>query len=299
MNISADDLILFAQVVQNGSFSATALKFNAPKSTLSRRITQLENDLGERLLTRTTRQLVLTGFGQKIYEHAQRLAIERHNISTYAQDRKAEPEGILRISLPAGLIEMNLAHILHEYCTRYPKVQLDLDLSPRRVDLIAERFDIAVRSAHELPDDNTLIVTKIYDLHYQLYASPEYIQERGMPKHPEELSNHAGLKLSNHYGEIQAWQLARGNEHWQVTPAGMVSSNSPNLHRELAVKGMGIVALPRQIIQTELTQGTLLPVLDDWQLPTVTLWALMPSRRLIPARSQLFIEIMRAYWRGG
>src|SRR5690606_30644934 len=143
----ANDLILFAHIVEAGSFTGASERTGLPKSTLSRRLTDLENELGERLLQRSTRRLVLTEFGERILEYARRLQEETEAASALAQHRQLTPQGVLRISLPPEFYDLSFVNVLAEFTQQYPDVRLELDLSARRVDFVAARFDISVRVA--------------------------------------------------------------------------------------------------------------------------------------------------------
>ena len=138
MSLEANDLVLFARVVDAGSFSQAAERAGLPKSTLSRRISQLESTLGERLLVRTTRRLTLTDFGASLLEHARRLLAETEAAAAFASSRQGTPRGLLRVSLPPDFAELDLSQLILQYATQYPEVQLEVDLSPRRVDLLAD-----------------------------------------------------------------------------------------------------------------------------------------------------------------
>ncbi|TAK53629.1 MAG: LysR family transcriptional regulator [Gammaproteobacteria bacterium] len=291
----ADDLILFAEVIEAGSFSRAAGNRGLPKSTVSRRIQALERRLGERLLVRTTRRLAITEFGEHILEHARRLLDETESARLLAQHRQATPQGTLRVSLPPDFLqEAEIAPLLLEYSERCPAVKLELDLSPRRVDLIAERFDLAVRVATRLPDDATLAARRLLELHHGLYASPAYLARRGTPREPAELLAHIGLRLITSSGESQPWQLSRGPEHWSGMPSGPLAANSVSLQRTLAAHGLGIVALAERFAAGLVRQGLLARVLPDWQLPAMNAWAVTAGRRLQPARVTVFVEMLRA-----
>jgi DNA-binding transcriptional LysR family regulator len=155
MDVEPNDLLLFARIVEAGSFTRAADRVNLPKSTVSRRLAMLETTLGERLLQRTTRKLVVTEFGASLYEHARRLADEVEAAGALAQHRQGEPSGKLRISAPGDFANSTLNHVIARFLERYPAVTLEMDLTPRRVDLVAENFDIAIRMG-DLPDDATL-----------------------------------------------------------------------------------------------------------------------------------------------
>lgn len=293
MSLDANDLILFAHIMDAGSFSKAAERTGLPKSTLSRRITALESKLGERLLTRSTRRLAITEFGERILDHARRLLEETEAASAMALHRQGTPRGVLRVSMPPDFRELDLTPLLLQYAASYPEVRLELDLSPRRVDLLAERFDLAVRAASRLPDDGTLVARKLCEMPNGLYASPAYLRRYGMPASPPELIDHVGLRLIGGNGEPLPWRLSRGEETWEGLPNGPLAVNSPSLQRDLAAHGMGIVALDQRFAGKMLEQGLLQRVLPEWCLPTVTLWCVTPGRRLIPARTTAFIEMLR------
>ena len=294
MSLDANDLILFAHVMGAGSFSRAAERTGLPKSTLSRRISLLEAKLGERLLTRSTRRLNITEFGERILDHAKRLLEETESALAMAQHRQGTPRGVLRISMPPDFVELDLTPLLLQYAASYPEVRLELDLSARRVDLLAERFDLAVRAASRLPDDGTLVAHKLCEMPNGLYASPAYIKRYGLPANPPELLDHIGLRLIGGNGEPLPWRLSRGAEYWEGAPNGPLAANSPGLQRDLAAHGMGIGALDDRFANKWVEQGLLTRVLPDWSLPVITLWCVLPGRRLIPARTRAFIEMLRA-----
>lgn len=293
MSLDANDLILFARIIDAGSFSRAAEQTGLPKSTLSRRITQLEARLGERLLTRSTRRLAITEFGERILEHARRLLEETEAATAMALYRQGKPRGTLRVAMPPDFGELDLTQFLLQFAATYPEVSLELDLSPRRVDLLAERFDLAIRAAAQLPDDSTLVARQLFRQSSQLYASPAYLARYGTPAAPAELMQHVCLRLISGNGETLPWKLTRGNETWEGVPGGPLAANSLGLQRNLAAHGMGIVALSEIFAREWVAKGLLLPVLPDWQLPSITIWCVTPGRRLQPARTTVFIDMLR------
>ncbi len=294
MELDANDLILFAHVVDSGSFARAAERVGLPKSTLSRRLGALESRLGERLLTRSTRRLSITEFGERILDHARRLQEETEAAAAIAQYRQGTPRGVLRVSMPPDFRELDLTPILLDYATRYPEVRLELDLSPRRVDLLAERFDLAIRAAARLPDDATLVARQLCEMRCGLYASPAYLKRYGEPQTPPDLMQHLALQLIGGNGSAQPWRLTRGNEHWEGLPNGPLAANSPGLQREMAAHGLGIVALDDRLGAPWVERGLLRRILPEWSMPTVTIWCITPGRRLIPSRTTAFIEMLRA-----
>ena len=291
--IGADDLILFAGVIDARSFAKAADRLGMPKSTLSRRISALETHLGQRLVMRTTRKLSLTEFGERVLEHARRLQDESSAVLALAAHEQDQPRGLLRVALPPDFMDLDLTTLILQYTSRYPEVRLELDLSPRRVDLVTERFDVAIRAAEKLPDDSTLVARKLMDMSIQLYASPAYLSRYGMPAHPDALQDHICLPLISSSGDTQPWVLHRDGESWQGIPRGVISSNSPGLQRELVINGMGIAALADPFVRSAVSEGVMHCVLPQWQLPNITLWSVTPGRKLLPSRTLAFVSLLR------
>lgn len=297
MNLEPNDLLLFARVVDEGSFSRAAERLGMPKSTLSRRMAALESQLGERLLLRTTRKLSVTDFGNAVLSHAHQVTSEVEATLALTQHRQAEPSGRLRISMPGDFANDVLAPLLAEFISNHPAISLEVDLSPRRVDLIGENFDLAIRMG-DLPDDASLAARRIAVFSAGLYASPGYLKLHGVPSEPEALMEHDALHLLALNGEPVPWLLNRGEERWVGTPPGRATANSPALLIRLALSGAGITALLDHFAEPYLKKGELVQVLGDWSMPAITAWAVFPGRRLMPARTRVFLDTLQAAFSG-
>jgi DNA-binding transcriptional LysR family regulator len=297
MNIEPNDLLLFARVVDEGSFSRAAARAGLPKSTVSRRVAMLESQLGERLLLRTTRKLTVTDFGHRVLEHARQVATEVEAAASLAQHRQVEPSGRLRVSMPADFASNVLGPLLAEFIAAHPAISLELDLSPRRVDLIGENFDLALRMG-DLPDDASLAARRVAVFSAGLYASPAYLQRRGVPPEPEALMEHDALRLLKRSGEPAAWVLSRGEARWEGIPPGRATANSPELLIRLARSGAGITVVADHFAVPYVRSGELVPVLEDWTLPPSSAWAVFPGRRLMPARTRVFLDALQAEFSG-
>lgn len=295
-NLDATDLLLFARVAEAGNFSRAAERLGLPKSTLSRRISDLENRLGERLLLRTTRKLTLTDFGQHILEHAQQISAEVEAASLLAQSRQAVPSGTLRVSMPGDLANLLLAPMLAQFVSQYPRIDLQVDLTPRRVDLINENIDLALR-AGALPDDATLVARRVWLYSPGLYAAPTYLNENGTPDKPEDLARHRTLRVLTRQGDGAPWQLKRGNEIHTSTAMHCTAINSPELLVRLAIAGQGIVAAGNLFTTLAMDRGELVRVLPDWHLEPVSIWAVYPGRKLLPSRTRVFLDMLEAWMR--
>jgi DNA-binding transcriptional LysR family regulator len=292
MNVEPNDLLLFARIVEAGSFSMAAQRLELPKSTVSRRIALLEARLGERLLQRTTRRLVLTEFGAGLLEHARKVAEEVEAAAAMVQHRQLEPSGKLRISMPHDFANRDMNRVLAAFLARYPSVALELDLSPRRVDLVAEGFDIAIRMG-DLPDDASLNARQIALERFGLYASPAYIASNGLPEHPDDLPAHHLLCLLSRSGGPVPWVLQRGKVRWERELRARMTANSPELLARMACSGAGIAASSRFFTAAHVEKGELVRVLPEWDLPTATGWAVFPGRRLMPAKTRVFLDLMQ------
>lgn len=291
MEVEPNDLLLFARIVEAGSFSRAAERVRQPKSTVSRRIALLEQTLGERLLQRTTRKLVVTEFGASLLEHARKVADEAEAAAALAQHRQGEPSGKLRMSVPGDFANSGLQEVIARFIARYPAVSLEMDLSPRRVDLIAENFDIAIRMG-ELPDDASLNARPITVDQFGLYAAPAYLARNGLPEHPDDLARHDLLCLLSRHGGAVPWVLTRGKVRWERQLPGRLNANSPELLARIASHGAGIAASAQSFAGPYVQTGELVRVLPEWDLPTSRGWAVFPGRRLMPAKTRAFLDLM-------
>ena len=300
MELDANDLLLFARVVEAGSFTRAADRVGLPKSTVSRRLAALETRLGERLLARSTRKLALTEFGQGVLEHARRLLEEAEAAQAFALHRQATPRGRLRVSMPPGFSEnLLLSSFFLQFCADYPEVRLELDLSARRVDLLAEQFDLAIRVASSLPDDATLVARRLATLPGGLYASPAYLNRYGRPDSPEALMEHTALHLMASNGEVRAWELERSTtkaekERWSGLPDGPMASNAMELIMQMSLHGLGIGVFTERFAQARVDKGLLERVLPEWHAPDVVIWGVMPGRKLVPSRTRVFLDALGA-----
>lgn len=291
MEVEPNDLLLFARIVEAGSFSRAAERVQLPKSTVSRRIALLEQKLGERLLLRTTRKLVVTEFGASLLEHARRVLDEVEAAGALAQHRQLEPSGRLRISAPGDFVNLGLHEVIARFIALYPAVSLELDLSPRRVDLIAENYDIAIRMG-DLPDDASLNARPINLEHWGVYASPAYLGRHGLPEHPDDLLQHDLLCMLSRSGGATPWVLTRGKLRWERQMTGRLTANSPELLARIAARGAGIAASSQTFAEPYLQTGELVRVLPEWDLPSASGWAVFPGRRLMPAKTRAFLDLM-------
>ena len=296
-DIAPNDLMLFARVADEGSFSRAAERLRLPKSSVSRRVAALESQLGERLLLRTTRKLAVTDFGHAVLEHAHRVVDDVAAAAALAQNRQAAPSGRLRVTMPGDLATIVLAPMLAEFALAYPAISLEIDLAARFVDLVAENVDVALRMG-ELRDDASLAARRLASFASGLYAAPAYLARRGTPAEPEALMEHDALINLARTGGPITWVLTRGDQRWQGIPPVRVTANSPDLLMRMAIAGAGIAVIHDHFAIASLEAGALVPVLPDWRAPTTSAWAVFPGRRLMPARTRAFIDAVAAKFDG-
>jgi DNA-binding transcriptional LysR family regulator len=305
MNPDADDLLLFARVADSGSFSRAAERVQLPKSTVSRRIAALEKRLGERLIQRTTRKLVITEFGLGVLDHARVLSDEVDAALSFALSRQARPSGRLRVSMPGDFASVALETPMADFIRQYPEIALEIDLSPRRVDLIGENFDLAIRMG-DLPDDSQLAARRLAIFTTGLYASPRLLAEHGVPLTPDALVTMPALMILARSGDALPWALSpRPLDEAaaapltdpaatrSIVPEHHTRANSPDLLVRLARGGAGVVAAADFFAEPYVARGELVRLLPDWCVPDASAWAVFPGRRLMPAKTRVFIEMLQ------
>lgn len=293
-NISADDYILFAAIVEQESMVRAAEYLGMPKATVSRRLNNLEAALGQRLLLRTTRRLTLTDFGQEFLDHCRRIAEEVASTQDFVHSQEARPRGRLRVSMPVEYAKKNFSRAFATFIETYPEIQLDLDLTSRRVDIIGERFDLVIRMG-TLDSDASLVARKIDEQNFGLYASPIYLAHHAAPKHPDDLEQHAALRLLSPRGTAIPWKLVRGKAVWEGIPPGQLTLNSFDVIQQLMLDGAGIGALPDRFVAEDVRLKRLVRVLQEWILPAVPAWAVMPMRRYLPAKTRALLAHLEQF----
>lgn len=279
-----NDLYYFAMVVDHGGFAAAERALGIPKSRLSRRITQLEAELGVRLLQRSTRRFAVTDVGNSVYRHAQTMLAEAQAAREVVDRLSAQPRGVIRLSVPVSLAQQQMPMLLPEFLARYPQVRLQLHVSNRRVDLINEGFDVALRVRSRLDDDGSLVMRSFGQIQELLVASPGYLERMGRPDDPDELAGHVTLS-GNEDDARQRWELhGPDNEVRRVELKPRVSGFDFPMLRSLAEQGVGITLLPEILCAEQVRNGSLEVVLPAWRLPQGICHALFASRRgMLPA----------------
>ncbi|GAB7531387.1 LysR family transcriptional regulator [Pseudomonas sp. 3A(2025)] len=281
-----NDMALFVEVVKAKGFRGAADATGVPNSTLSRRISQLEKAVGLRLLHRTTRKVELTEAGQIYYERCKRIVDEARLAHEQLGDMLAQPSGVLRVSLPVDFAVTYLAPLIADFARHYPGIRFDLDLNPRRVDLISEPFDVAIRIGES--ENSQLIARPLARLPTGLFASPDYLERSGEPGVPEDLTQHECLGMA----KINTWTLHDDERSATISAGSRFVLNNVGMIRRLATLGMGIILLPVEMATDDVASGRLRRVLPQWQGNAIPVYAITETR-LLPAKTQRFIEFVR------
>jgi DNA-binding transcriptional LysR family regulator len=284
----------FAKVVELKSFRAAAGALGIPKSTVSRKVAELEDALGARLLERTTRSLRLTDAGKAYHARVCPALDALGEAERAVEEQNAKPSGRLKLSMTVEGGQTLLGPILGELMTLYPDVQVDVELLDRRVDLIEEGFDLAIRAG--MLTDSSLIAKKLGTpgcLH--VFASPAYLKARGTPQHPQELSGHDCLIMSAQ-STPTAWTFKDKRKPITVKVRVRSEANSFMLLRELAVAGHGLVRLPRYLAAEALARGELVSVLGRF-LPDAMPWhAVYPSARNLSPKVRALVALLERHF---
>ena len=293
----------FVAVVEAGQFSAAAERLGLGKSVISRRISELEEHLGARLLQRTTRRLSLTEAGREFYPRALQLLEDMAEAEQSVSSGQQALSGRIRIATPLTFGLLHLSPLVNRFLQDHPRVVLDLDMDDSQVNLIQEGVDLALRIGRL--EDSSMIALPLAKVRTLMVASPDYLAENGTPTTPEELKRHPLLCYSN-LPEPQKIRLTdrEGNEHTLTLNARMLANNG-DLLLKAAIAGLGISTAPTFITYRAIRKGQLIPLMRDFQTPSATAYAVYPSRRFVPQRVRALVAYLqeefgdRPYWDEG
>jgi len=279
-----NDMLYFAEVVDRGGFAAAGRILNIPKSTLSRRLSELESRLGVRLLQRTTRRLSLTQAGEIYHRHCIAMREQAEAADEAVARVHDEPRGTVRVSCPVTLAQTTIGPVLPRFLAAHPQVRIDMQVSNRVVDLVQEGIDVALRVRSTLDDSGTLVIKNLGPTHGALVASPQLLQRFGQPEGPEQLRNLPTVAMSAADGRA-TWHLhgPRG-ARYELEHHPVYTADDLLTLKYATLQGTGMSALPDYLCTEELQRGELVPVLPGWEPPQAKVLAVFPSRRgMVPA----------------
>jgi DNA-binding transcriptional LysR family regulator len=282
-----NEMAIFVRVVESGSFTGAAKALSLPKSTVSRKITQLEERLGVRLIQRTTRSLSLTDTGSAYHAHCSRILADIEEANIAVTQMQSTPTGILRITAPVLFGSTVLSGLVAEYMELYPQVNIDLVLSDQLLDLVQEGIDVAFRVGQL--EDSSLIGRYLGDVKAMVCASPDYIAKFGKPNHPDEIENHQVLSATS----WTQWSL-KGPEGKEINVniKPRLKVNDLSSLYTLALSGAGIAALPVLIAASAIKSKNLVPILCDWPFEAHPIHALYASNRHLSAKVRSFVDFV-------
>jgi DNA-binding transcriptional LysR family regulator len=285
--LDLNQTVIFSRVVQAGSFTAAARQLRMPKSTVSRKVSELEARMGARLLQRTTRRLGLTDAGRVYYERAWRIVSELEEAEQAVGQIQAAPRGLLRVTAPLSFGA--LGSIVAEYLEKHAEVEVEMVCTDRQVDLVEERFDVAIRAGPLA--DSTLVGRKLGTVQRVLVAAPSYCKRHGIPRAPADLQEHACITFR--VGATpNVWVLESGGKEAAVHIKPRLSVNELEVMRAAAIAGLGIAWMPIGACAEDIRKGRLRLLLPNWRSAEVPVHALYPTTRHLSPKVLTFVELL-------
>lgn len=284
------DITVFVRVAELGSFTRAADRLELSKAAVSKAVSRLEARLGARLLNRTTRRLTLTEAGEALFRRSAAALTELGNAEQDVAQLGGAPRGLLRVTAPTYLGAVTLAPLLKTFQARYPDITLDLDLDDRTVDLVKERFDVAVRISRM--KESSLVARRLAPCPLLVVGAPGYLRRRGTPKVPADLRDHACLSYSIARTPNE-WRLRAPRGRWTaVTVGGPIRCNNDFVLKQAALDGLGLGMFPSFFVTRELADGRLVQVLKDYETPQMFINAVYATRRHLHPKVRVFVDFL-------
>ena len=278
---------VFATVIETGSFAGAARQLHSSRSRISEQVSQLESQLGMRLIQRSTRQLNITQEGQQVYEQARRLPEILQNIIDIAGS--TVPQGRVAITMNHDIAHKHVLPVLPEFQRRYPEVQLDLMISDDKLDYIHEKIDLGIRIG--IPKDDSLIARVLHEEPLFIYAAPDYLQQHGTPKTLAQLEQHKWICLSQLQQDGMHLFRHKGSSV-QMKPNEFSRCNSPLMLQQMVVAGLGMGTMLPTTVREEVKNGTLVKVMPELETERMIFSLVYPSRRQVPLRTRVLIDYL-------
>jgi DNA-binding transcriptional LysR family regulator len=280
---------VFVKTAQAGSLSAAALAMGLSKSTVSKHLSALEEHLGVLLVNRTTRRLSLTELGLAYRDHAQRILAEIEETELAIQEHTVEPKGKLKVSAPMSFGVSHLAPLLPGFMQAHPRIEVELLMDDRRVDLVEEGVDLAIRIGQL--DDSQLVARRLASVHFICAAAERYLATRRPVAVPGDLAGHNCLRYSLNR-QPSEWRFECDGESVSVKVKGTLTANNGEALKEAAVRGLGIVYQPAFIVGADVEAGRLRPLLADWETPSIDIHAVFPEQRQLQPKLRRFVDYL-------
>ena len=287
-----DDFYCFALVVEHGGFSAAERATDIPKSKLSRRVYNLEERLGVRLIQRSSRHFAVTEIGMNVYRHAQVMMNAAQAAHDLVDHLSVKPRGVIKVTVPVDIAQNQLTKILPDFLKLYPESRVQLIISNRRFDVINEGIDIALRVRSNLDDDPSLVIRQFSTIEQHIFASQAYLNEYGSIKKPEDLSQHRILSLADDHLDQQIILHNKENQQEKVKVNPVIMASNLLMLANLASQNCGVALLPDTIASEYVRTGELVRILPDWKAPHGIFHAVYPSRRGQLPAVRVFIDYL-------
>lgn len=286
-----DGMVIFVELIQAGSFTKAADSMGHSTSYISKKMTKLESRLGVRLLNRTTRSISLTHEGELYFEQCMSIVNDAQQAEASINQQQQQPQGTLKISCSTSFGLSHLHGVLAQFMQNYPEVNIELDISEKMVDVVADGFDVVIRATHVL-EESSLVSRKLLSSYAVTVASPQYLKKHGVPKHPNELIDHQLIAYSNIKNPNRLQYVSAKGETTVVTVKSRMLTNSSVMEVELAVAGLGIMVLPKFIVEEQLKTGQLVTLFDDYQRTEINIYLVYASRKHMASKVRVFIDFM-------
>ncbi|WP_417264492.1 LysR substrate-binding domain-containing protein [Celeribacter sp.] len=289
------EIEVLVQIVEQGSISKAAEVLGQSVSATSRHLASLEERLGVRLVNRTTRRISFTEEGELFCSYGKSILSELQDAEALVGSVSHSPSGTLKLTASTSFSMLHLMPLIPEFTRKYPRIHVDIAASNRYHDIIETGVDLAIRT-RRVEEDSSITMRKLAKTRRRLVASPDYIGEMGMPRHPEDLERHR-MMIYMLADDPLRLHMQKGNSRTTINVTPTLTSNEGQLLMAAARDGMGIIAQPSYIVQQDLEAGRLVRVLDDWDLPQLTINIAFPARRHMPAKTRLFIEFLSDHFK--
>ncbi|MBL4909474.1 MAG: LysR family transcriptional regulator [Alteromonadaceae bacterium] len=290
MTTDLNELLFFTKVIECGGFTAASKRLNVTKATVSRKVADLEKRLGVRLLNRTTRQLNLTEIGNAFYLRCSKIINDLDDAQSLVTTQTEQVKGQLKIVMPVEIGQLLLGEFIGHFLQKYPNVQIDAELTNRKVDMLQEGIDIYIRIG--LGQDPKLIARHLGDFKKILVATPHYLAAKKTINHPNDLSDHECIILKQPGDSFQSWQFKLQQESVIISPKGRLQCNNITFLREALLSGLGVGYLPYFLALPHINDGSLCNVLEKWNVDSAKIYALYQSRQYMPKLLKTFLDEM-------
>lgn len=294
MDISFEQLksmVVFAQVVERGSFSAAAKHMGLSRAVVSYHINKLESQLEIQLLNRSTRTMAMTEAGKSYYDRCRVIAEQAAHARQQIEDLKNEPQGKLKLSCPVNVGLELIVPALNSFKKHYPRIELDLDLTDKVVNILQDGFDLAIRGA-PLPDSE-LQATLLTTLSTCLCAAPDYLQQHGTPGHPSELEHHQWVIYKQQASHLT---LTKGNRHYDIPVKGSIQTNNAAARTAFVMGGHGLARVPLYDAKDKIASGALVPILNDFRTDDIQVFGVFPPGTARSKKLRLLLDYLKDYF---